>query len=157
MAEGGQPQQQPPQLGPGAAARGMKRESELELPVPGAGPDGPEPGVSKRPRTEEAADGGMQVTARDRRPVTAGRGGLGPWGAGWAWLESGLGARCRGCVPNGAPETARESGFSFWSWEIDQDMDAVCVLSPSPVPREVGASWICLSRELLGRVESGGS
>lgn len=33
MAEGAQPQQ-PPQLGPGAAARGMKRESELELPVP---------------------------------------------------------------------------------------------------------------------------
>ncbi|XP_051045233.1 RNA binding protein fox-1 homolog 2 isoform X16 [Phodopus roborovskii] len=60
MAEGGQPQQQPPQLGPGAAARGMKRESELELPVPEAGADGPEPGLSKRPRTEEAADGGMQ-------------------------------------------------------------------------------------------------
>lgn len=60
MAEGGQPQQQPSQLGPGAAARGMKRESELELPVPGAGADGPEPGLSKRPRTEEAADGGMQ-------------------------------------------------------------------------------------------------
>ncbi|XP_050001337.1 RNA binding protein fox-1 homolog 2 isoform X11 [Alexandromys fortis] len=67
MAEGGQPQQQPPQLGPGAAARGMKRESELELPVPGAGPDGPEPGVSKRPRTEEAADGGMQ-----NEPLTPG-------------------------------------------------------------------------------------
>lgn len=110
MAEGGQPQQQPPQLGPGAAARGMKRESELELPVPGAGPDGPEPGVSKRPRTEEAADGGMQVTARDGRPVTAGRGGLGPWGAGWAWLESGLGARCRGCALKGAPEAARGNG-----------------------------------------------
>lgn len=68
MAEGGQAQQQPPQLGPGAAARGMKRESEVELPVPGAGADGPEPGLSKRPRTEEAADGGMQVTARDGRP-----------------------------------------------------------------------------------------
>ncbi|XP_038198048.1 RNA binding protein fox-1 homolog 2 isoform X9 [Arvicola amphibius] len=67
MAEGGQPQQQPPQLGPGAAARGMKRESELELPVPGAGTDGPEPGVSKRPRTEEAADGGMQ-----NEPLTPG-------------------------------------------------------------------------------------
>ncbi|XP_075815869.1 RNA binding protein fox-1 homolog 2 isoform X16 [Microtus pennsylvanicus] len=67
MAEGGQPQQQPPQLGPGAAARGMKRESELELPVPGAGPDGPEPSVSKRPRTEEAADGGMQ-----NEPLTPG-------------------------------------------------------------------------------------
>uniref|UniRef100_A0A8I6A065 RNA binding protein fox-1 homolog 2 n=1 Tax=Rattus norvegicus TaxID=10116 RepID=A0A8I6A065_RAT len=60
MAEGGQAQQQPPQLGPGAAARGMKRESEVELPVPGAGADGPEPGLSKRPRTEEAADEGMQ-------------------------------------------------------------------------------------------------
>uniref|UniRef100_A0A8C6HQS8 RNA binding protein fox-1 homolog 2 n=1 Tax=Mus spicilegus TaxID=10103 RepID=A0A8C6HQS8_MUSSI len=60
MEEGGQAQQQPPQLGPGAAARGMKRESEVELPVPGAGADGPEPGLSKRPRTEEAADGGMQ-------------------------------------------------------------------------------------------------
>ncbi|XP_077908947.1 RNA binding protein fox-1 homolog 2 isoform X13 [Ictidomys tridecemlineatus] len=61
MAEGAQPQQ-PPQLGPGAAARGMKRESELELPVPGAGGDGAEPGLSKRPRTEEAAadGGGMQ-------------------------------------------------------------------------------------------------
>ncbi|XP_057647459.1 RNA binding protein fox-1 homolog 2 isoform X16 [Chionomys nivalis] len=67
MAEGGQPQQQPPQLGPGATARGMKRESELELPVPGAGPDGPEPGVSKRPRTEETADGGMQ-----NEPLTPG-------------------------------------------------------------------------------------
>ncbi|XP_060245145.1 RNA binding protein fox-1 homolog 2 isoform X24 [Meriones unguiculatus] len=67
MAEGGQPQQQPPQLGPGAAARGMKRESELELPVPGAGADGPEPGLSKRPRTEEAADGGMQ-----NEPLTPG-------------------------------------------------------------------------------------
>ncbi|XP_028342206.1 RNA binding protein fox-1 homolog 2-like isoform X2 [Physeter macrocephalus] len=63
MAEGAQPQQ-PPQLGPGAAARGMKRESELELPVPGGGGDGPEPGLSKRPRTEEAAadGGGMQVS-----------------------------------------------------------------------------------------------
>ncbi|XP_051015837.1 RNA binding protein fox-1 homolog 2 isoform X23 [Acomys russatus] len=67
MAEGGQPQQQPPQLGPGAAARGMKRESELELPVPGAGADGPEPGLSKRPRTEEVADGGMQ-----NEPLTPG-------------------------------------------------------------------------------------
>ncbi|XP_058164685.1 RNA binding protein fox-1 homolog 2 isoform X9 [Dasypus novemcinctus] len=62
MAEGAQ-SQQPPQLGPGAAARGMKRESELELPVPGGGGDGAEPGLSKRPRTEEAAadgGGGMQ-------------------------------------------------------------------------------------------------
>ncbi|TKC37903.1 hypothetical protein EI555_011082, partial [Monodon monoceros] len=62
MAEGAQPQQTP-QLGSGAAARGMKRESELELPVPGGGGDGAEPGLSKRPRTEEAAadGGGMQV------------------------------------------------------------------------------------------------
>ncbi|XP_063119965.1 RNA binding protein fox-1 homolog 2 isoform X24 [Rattus norvegicus] len=67
MAEGGQAQQQPPQLGPGAAARGMKRESEVELPVPGAGADGPEPGLSKRPRTEEAADEGMQ-----NEPLTPG-------------------------------------------------------------------------------------
>ncbi|XP_044636511.1 RNA binding protein fox-1 homolog 2 isoform X16 [Equus asinus] len=69
MAEGAQPQQ-PPQLGPGAAARGMKRESELELPVPGAGGDGAEPGLSKRPRTEEAAadgGGGMQ-----NEPLTPG-------------------------------------------------------------------------------------
>lgn len=69
MAEGAQPQQ-PSQLGPGAAARGMKRESELELPVPGAGGDGAEPGLSKRPRTEEAAadgGGGMQ-----NEPLTPG-------------------------------------------------------------------------------------
>lgn len=83
MAEGAQPQLQPLQplqLGPGAAARGMKRESELELPAPGAGGDGAEPGLSKRPRTEEAAaadddggggGGGMQVSARDGHPVTA--------------------------------------------------------------------------------------
>lgn len=83
MAEGAQPQQ-PLQLGPGAAARGMKRESELELPVPGAGGDGAEPGLSKRPRTEEAAadddGGGMQVTARDGHPVTAGGAARGPGG-----------------------------------------------------------------------------
>lgn len=68
MAEGAQPQQSP-QLGPGAAARGMKRESELELPVPGGGGDGAEPGLSKRPRTEEAAadGGGMQ-----NEPLTPG-------------------------------------------------------------------------------------
>lgn len=108
MAEGAQPQQ-PLQLGPGAAARGMKRESELELPVPGGGGDGAEPGLSKRPRTEEAAadddGGGMQVTARDGRPVTAGvrRGpeggpGLPGLGAGrtpgilaWKWEGAGRG------------------------------------------------------------------
>lgn len=98
MAEGTQPQQ-PSQLGPGAAARGMKRESELELPVPGGGGDGAEPGLSKRPRTEEAAadggggGGGMQVTARDGRPVTAGgrRGSGGRPGAPGAWKGEGLG------------------------------------------------------------------
>ncbi|XP_032272142.1 RNA binding protein fox-1 homolog 2 isoform X5 [Halichoerus grypus] len=69
MAEGAQPQQ-PPQLGPGAAARGMKRESELELPVPGGGGDGAEPGLSKRPRTEEAvADGGGGM---QNEPLTQG-------------------------------------------------------------------------------------
>uniref|UniRef100_A0A2K5UZG0 RNA binding protein fox-1 homolog 2 n=1 Tax=Macaca fascicularis TaxID=9541 RepID=A0A2K5UZG0_MACFA len=69
MAEGAQPQQ-PPQLGPGAAARGMKRESELELPVPGAGGDGADPGLSKRPRTEEAAaDGGGRM---QNEPLTPG-------------------------------------------------------------------------------------
>lgn len=94
MAEGAQPQQ-PLQLGPGAAARGMKRESELELPVPGGGGDGAEPGLSKRPRTEEAeaaADdgGGMQVTARDGRPVTAGvRRGAGRAARGSRGLERG--------------------------------------------------------------------
>jgi len=102
MAEGAQPQQ-PPQLGPGAAARGMKRESELELPVPGGGGDGAEPGLSKRPRTEEAAadGGGMQVTARGWRPVTvAGLGGGGGSGAGLRGLEGG-----------GLP------GVPAWRWE----------------------------------------
>lgn len=92
MAEGAQPQQ-PLQLGPGAAARGMKRESELELPVPGGGGDGAEPGLSKRPRTEEAAadddGGGMQVTARDGRPVTAGvRRGAGRAARAWRGEDS---------------------------------------------------------------------
>ncbi|XP_021114721.1 RNA binding protein fox-1 homolog 2 isoform X15 [Heterocephalus glaber] len=69
MAEGAQPQQSP-QLGPGAAARGMKRESELELPVPGAGGDGAEAGLNKRPRTEEAtADGGGGM---QNEPLTPG-------------------------------------------------------------------------------------
>ncbi|XP_064904082.1 RNA binding protein fox-1 homolog 2 isoform X5 [Columba livia] len=67
MAEGGQPpqqqqQQQPqPQLltaggGGGGAARGVKREPELEQPMPGG--DGAEGGHSKRLRTEAEADGG---------------------------------------------------------------------------------------------------
>ncbi|RMC03085.1 hypothetical protein DUI87_20278 [Hirundo rustica rustica] len=66
MAEGGQPpqQQQPqPQLLAGGgvgSARGVKREPELEQPMPGG--DGAEGGHSKRLRTEAEADGGgMQV------------------------------------------------------------------------------------------------
>lgn len=111
MAEGAQPQQ-PPQLGPGAAARGMKRESELELPVPGAGGDGAEPGLSKRPRTEEAAadgGGGMQVTARDGRrwprgrPGAPGLEGRASRGPGWA-----VGGAGRGLVGRwGAPAWRR--------------------------------------------------
>ncbi|XP_072182569.1 RNA binding protein fox-1 homolog 2 isoform X17 [Excalfactoria chinensis] len=75
MAEGGQPpqQQQPqPQLltggggGGGGAARGVKREPELEQPMPGG--DGAEGGHSKRLRTEaEAEGGGMQ-----NEPLTSG-------------------------------------------------------------------------------------
>ncbi|KAM5250688.1 RNA binding protein fox-1 homolog 2 isoform 19-T19 [Hipposideros larvatus] len=71
MAEGTQPQQ-PSQLGPGAAARGMKRESELELPVPGGGGDGAEPGLSKRPRTEEAAADGGGGGGMQNEPLTPG-------------------------------------------------------------------------------------
>ncbi|KAM5288794.1 RNA binding protein fox-1 homolog 2 isoform 3-T3 [Ctenodactylus gundi] len=69
MAEGVQPQQ-PPQLGPGAAARGMKRESELESPAPGAGGDGAEPGLSKRPRTEETAADGSGGMQGNQEPTT---------------------------------------------------------------------------------------
>ncbi|XP_054038663.1 RNA binding protein fox-1 homolog 2 isoform X6 [Rissa tridactyla] len=80
MAEGGQPpqqqQQQPqPQLlagggggggGGGGAARGVKREPELEQPMPAG--DGAEGGHSKRLRTEaEAEGGGMQ-----NEPLTSG-------------------------------------------------------------------------------------
>lgn len=112
MADGAQPQQ-PPQLGPGAAAaaaaRGMKRESELELPVPGAGADGAEPGLSKRPRTEDAPDGGgggggMQVSARAGRPATPGlsRGAPGPRGVrAWKWAGAGPGLGGRGATPAG--------------------------------------------------------
>lgn len=78
MAEGGQPPQQQqaqPQLlaggGGGGAARGVKREPELEQPMPGG--DGAEGGHSKRLRTEAEADGGgMQVAGR------AGPGRAGP-------------------------------------------------------------------------------
>ncbi|XP_071407781.1 RNA binding protein fox-1 homolog 2 isoform X7 [Pithys albifrons albifrons] len=73
MAEGGQPpqqQQQPqPQLlagGGAGSARGVKREPELEQPMPGG--DGAEGGHSKRLRTEAEADsGGMQ-----NEPLTSG-------------------------------------------------------------------------------------
>ncbi|XP_053934220.1 RNA binding protein fox-1 homolog 2 isoform X9 [Cuculus canorus] len=74
MAEGGQPpqqqqqQQQQPQLlpGGGGAARGVKREPELEQPMPGG--DGAEGGHSKRLRTEAEAEGaGMQ-----NEPLTSG-------------------------------------------------------------------------------------
>uniref|UniRef100_A0A8C3RIE5 RNA binding protein fox-1 homolog n=1 Tax=Chelydra serpentina TaxID=8475 RepID=A0A8C3RIE5_CHESE len=54
MAEGTQPQQQ--QLLPGGAPRGVKREPELEQPMPGG--DGAETGHSKRLRTEAEAAGG---------------------------------------------------------------------------------------------------
>ncbi|XP_030325016.1 RNA binding protein fox-1 homolog 2 isoform X6 [Calypte anna] len=73
MAEGGQPpqqQQQPqPQLlagGGGGAARGVKRESELEQPMPGG--DCAEGGHSKRLRTEAEADGGGMQS----EPLTSG-------------------------------------------------------------------------------------
>ncbi|XP_064011419.1 RNA binding protein fox-1 homolog 2 isoform X2 [Pogoniulus pusillus] len=73
MAEGGQPpqqQQQPqPQLlaaGGGGAARGVKRESELEQPMPGG--DSAEGGHSKRLRTEAEADGG----GMQNEPLTSG-------------------------------------------------------------------------------------
>ncbi|XP_071658403.1 RNA binding protein fox-1 homolog 2 isoform X15 [Patagioenas fasciata] len=74
MAEGGQPpqQQQPqPQLltaggGGGGAARGVKREPELEQPMPGG--DGAESGHSKRLRTEAEADGG----GMQNEPLTSG-------------------------------------------------------------------------------------
>lgn len=67
MAEGIQHQQ----LVPGGfgipAPRGVKRESELEQPMPGG--DGAESGQSKRLRTEAEADGGgMQVAALAAAP-----------------------------------------------------------------------------------------
>ncbi|KAM9579750.1 RNA binding protein fox-1 homolog 2 isoform 10-T10 [Guaruba guarouba] len=71
MAEGGQPPQQQPQpqllAGGGAgAARGVKREPELEQPMPGG--DGAEGGHSKRLRTEAEADGG----GMQNEPLTSG-------------------------------------------------------------------------------------
>ncbi|XP_015483662.2 RNA binding protein fox-1 homolog 2 isoform X7 [Parus major] len=72
MAEGGQPpqQQQPqPQLlagGGAGSARGVKREPELEQPMPGG--DGTEGGHSKRLRTEAEADGGGMQS----EPLTSG-------------------------------------------------------------------------------------
>lgn len=60
MAEGIQHQQLVPGVGV-PAPRGVKRESELEQPMPGG--DGAESGQSKRLRTEAEADGGgMQVS-----------------------------------------------------------------------------------------------
>ncbi|KAJ6658943.1 hypothetical protein lerEdw1_019580 [Lerista edwardsae] len=62
MAEGAQQQQQQQQHllpGVGPAPRGVKREPELEQPMPGGGGDGAaESGQSKRLRTEAEADGG---------------------------------------------------------------------------------------------------
>ncbi|XP_063251860.1 RNA binding protein fox-1 homolog 2 isoform X7 [Prinia subflava] len=71
MAEGGQPPQQQPQpqllAGGGAgSARGVKREPELEQPMPGG--DGAEGGHSKRLRTEAEADGG----GMQNEPLTSG-------------------------------------------------------------------------------------
>ncbi|KAM9026373.1 RNA binding protein fox-1 homolog 2 isoform 16-T18 [Ara ararauna] len=71
MAEGSQPPQQQPQpqllAGGGAgAARGVKREPELEQPMPGG--DGAEGGHSKRLRTEAEADGG----GMQNEPLTSG-------------------------------------------------------------------------------------
>ncbi|XP_030401238.1 RNA binding protein fox-1 homolog 2 isoform X7 [Gopherus evgoodei] len=66
MAEGTQPQQQQQLLPGGGAPRGVKREPELEQPMPGG--DGAETGHSKRLRTEaEAGGGGMQ-----NEPLTSG-------------------------------------------------------------------------------------
>lgn len=85
MAEGGQPpqqQQQPqPQLlagGGAGSARGVKREPELEQPMPGG--DGAEGGHSKRLRTEAEADGGgMQVAGRaGPSPALPRQGSAGP-------------------------------------------------------------------------------
>ncbi|XP_048688874.1 RNA binding protein fox-1 homolog 2 isoform X10 [Caretta caretta] len=64
MAEGTQAQQQ--LLPGGGAPRGVKREPELEQPMPGG--DGAETGLCKRLRTEaEAGGGGMQ-----NEPLTSG-------------------------------------------------------------------------------------
>lgn len=156
MAEGGQPQQQPPQLGPGAAARGMKRESELELPVPGAGADGPEPGLSKRPRTEEAADGGMQVTARDGaglRRAAAGSGLGAPGGPGW---RVGLGPGAGAGLLRGRGGSAREWDFLFG---VEELTGSGCspfrelVLSSL---RSWGILGLVVQGDQLGRVESEG-
>lgn len=85
MAEGGQPpqqQQQPqPQLlagGGAGSARGVKREPELEQPMPGG--DGAEGGHCKRLRTEAEADGGgMQVAGRaGPSPALPRQGSAGP-------------------------------------------------------------------------------
>ncbi|XP_034633647.1 RNA binding protein fox-1 homolog 2 isoform X12 [Trachemys scripta elegans] len=65
MAEGTQPQQQ--LLPGGGAPRGVKREPELEQPMPGG--DGAETGHSKRLRTEAEAGGGGGM---QNEPLTSG-------------------------------------------------------------------------------------
>ncbi|XP_065420177.1 RNA binding protein fox-1 homolog 2 isoform X18 [Chrysemys picta bellii] len=65
MAEGTQPQQQ--LLPGGGAPRGVKREPELEQPMPGG--DGAETGYSKRLRTEAEAGGGGGM---QNEPLTSG-------------------------------------------------------------------------------------
>ncbi|XP_050782811.1 RNA binding protein fox-1 homolog 2 isoform X9 [Gopherus flavomarginatus] len=67
MAEGTQPQQQQQLLPGGGAPRGVKREPELEQPMPGG--DGAETGHSKRLRTEAEAGGGGGM---QNEPLTSG-------------------------------------------------------------------------------------
>ncbi|XP_053109443.1 RNA binding protein fox-1 homolog 2 isoform X2 [Hemicordylus capensis] len=73
MAEGIQQQQQQQLLssGGGAAPRGVKREPELEQPMPGGGEGGGESGQSKRLRTEAEADGGGGVGGMQNEPLTS--------------------------------------------------------------------------------------
>ncbi|XP_037736573.1 RNA binding protein fox-1 homolog 2 isoform X5 [Chelonia mydas] len=67
MAEGTQAQQQQQLLPGGGAPRGVKREPELEQPMPGG--DGAETGLSKRLRTEAEAGGGGGM---QNEPLTSG-------------------------------------------------------------------------------------
>lgn len=123
MAEGGQPpqqQQQPqPQLlaaGGGGAARGVKRESELEQPMPGG--DSAEGGHSKRLRTEAEADGGgMQVAGRagpgGPSPSLPHQGSVGRGGQSGPRLISSCGIRC---VAGG--RAAPSSASSSWGQRV---------------------------------------